>query len=118
MTQDDEINRPIALTLILASILPLVQAGLLAPSLLVIGETFNAARESNFGTGILLVAPTAAIILSALWIGALVDRWSKVTILSIAIAAYSILNLLASIAVSLGQLLISASSWFLLWRGS
>ena len=106
MTQDDEINRPIALTLILASILPLVQAGLLAPSLLVIGETFNAARESNFGTGILLVAPTAAIILSALWIGALVDRWSKVTILSIAIAAYSILNLLASIAVSLGQLLI------------
>jgi MFS family permease len=64
----------IACVLLAVSVLPITQAGLVAPVMGPLADSFSSAANANFLAQLILVAPTLAIILSAPLIGRIADR--------------------------------------------
>ena len=92
-------------SLVAASLLPLIQAGLMAPTLQAIHGDLLGGAGLQVTVGALLVAPTVVVVLSAYWICCLVDRLAKAPVLVGAIAAYAVLSLLSGMARSFAELL-------------
>jgi MFS family permease len=63
-----------ACVLLAVSVLPITQAGLVAPVMGPLADSFAGAANANFLAQLILVAPTLAIILSAPLIGRIADR--------------------------------------------
>jgi MFS family permease len=63
-----------ACELLAVSVLPITQAGLVAPVMGPLADSFSGAVNANFLAQLILVAPTLAIILSAPLIGRIADR--------------------------------------------
>jgi MFS family permease len=88
-------------TLLAMSALPFMQATILAPALSAISQSFHSNPNATFLVRLLLVAPSAAIILSAAGVGFVIDRTSKKLSLAIALVLYAACGIVAFLSETL-----------------
>ena len=92
--------------LLIAPVLPIMQAVLLAPALPEITRSFSDNPEASFMARLLLVAPTIAIILVAPWIGYFADRLHKGHLLSGGFLVYAACGIIAYLCSTLEQIIL------------
>jgi MFS family permease len=99
------VPRVIASVLLAASVLPIMQAGLLAPALPLIGEELGGRPNATLLVRVMLVAPTIAIVLCAPFVGAAADRIGAKGLLAGALGLYGLCGLIAAASHDLEQLI-------------
>ena len=94
-------------TLLAASVLPFMQATVLAPALFAIRESFWEHQSAAFMTRLVLVAPTIAIVLSASAVGFLIDRAYKQHVLAAALLLYAACGIACYLSATLEQIVVA-----------
>jgi MFS family permease len=94
-------------TLLVASVLPFMQATVLAPALFAIRESFWEHQSAAFMTRLVLVAPTIAIVLSASAVGFLIDRAYKQHVLAAALLLYAACGIACYLSATLEQIVVA-----------
>jgi MFS family permease len=87
--------------------LPFMQATILAPALLAISQSFQANPNAAFLARLLLVAPSAAIIMSAAGVGFVIDRTSKKLSLTVALVLYAACGTAAFLSETLEMIIVA-----------
>jgi len=93
--------------LLIAPVLPIMQAVLLAPALPAITGDFLQIPEARFMARLLLVAPTVAIILVAPWIGYFAERFEKRRLLAWGFLGYAACGIIAFFCTTLEQIIVT-----------
>jgi MFS family permease len=88
-------------TLMAVSTLPFIQASVLAPVLPAITQSYRDNPNSTFLVRLLLVAPSASVVLSAAGAGYLIDRTAKKSSLLVGLILYAICGVAAFVSDSL-----------------
>jgi MFS family permease len=91
--------------LLIASALPLMQAGLVAPALPAINDAFSKTSNAEFLARLVLVAPTISIIILAPFAGMLADRIERSGMLAVALLVYGLSGVGAFLAQTIEQLI-------------
>ena len=94
-------------TLLALSALPFIQATILAPALLAISQSFHTNPNATFLVRLLLVAPSAAIIVSAAGVGFVIDRTSKKLALTVALVVYAVCGIAAFLSETLELIIVT-----------
>lgn len=94
---------PVLLT---ASILPFIQATVLAPILPLIRQSFPDDPNATLWVRLMLVAPSATIVLSATSVGAMLDRVSRRTALAVGLAMYAVCGVATFLSTSLEMMVL------------
>jgi MFS family permease len=90
LDEDAASSRSIMLTLMAVSVLPFIQVSVLAPVLPAIAQSFPDNPNATFLARLLLVAPSASIVLSAAGVGYVIDRTVRKSPLLIGLVLYAI----------------------------
>jgi MFS family permease len=90
LDEDAASSRSIMLTLMAVSTLPFIQVLVLAPVLPAIAHSFSDNPNAAFLARLLLVAPSASIVLSAAGVGHIIDRTARKSSLLIGLVLYAI----------------------------
>lgn len=78
----------VAIALMAVSVLPILQAGMVAPVLASIADNFADWKSPTLAAQLVLVAPTLAIILTAPWVGGALDRDRRNRLILVALGLY------------------------------
>ena len=97
----------IVATVLAASVLPFMQATVLAPALFAIKASFPDHHGAAFLARLVLVAPTIAIVLSASAVGLLIDRASKKRVLTAGLLLYAGCGVACFLSATLEQIAIA-----------
>jgi MFS family permease len=94
-------SRSILPVLLTASILPFIQATVLAPILPQISQSFQDNPNATLWVRLMLVAPSATIVLSATSVGALLDHASRRVSLAVGLILYAVCGVATFLSTSL-----------------
>lgn len=78
----------VPIALIAVSVLPILQAGMVAPILASLADSFRDWNSTALVAQVVLVTPTLAIILTAPWIGRAIDRDNRNRLVLVALSFY------------------------------
>ena len=90
LDEDTASSRSIMITLMAVSTLPFIQVSVLAPILPAIAQSYPDNPNATFLARLLLVTPSASIVLSAACVGYIIDRTARKSSLLIGLVLYAI----------------------------
>lgn len=99
-------SRSVMAVLLTASILPFIQATVLAPLLPLISQSFPDDPNATLWVRLMLVAPSVTIVLSATSVGAILDRVSRRKALAVGLALYAACGVATFLSTSLEMMVL------------
>lgn len=96
---------PIVWTLLAVSVLAIMQAGLVSPSLPAIRDALDPTSDSTLNARLVLVAPAIVVIICGPIVGALADRTGGTVILVAGLVVYALCGIATFLVVSIEQLI-------------